>query len=38
VAGDDAGLLFLLRWFWWRINATTELTAMIILSGIAVYF
>jgi solute:Na+ symporter, SSS family len=26
VAG--AGLVFLLRWFWWRINAWTEITAL----------
>jgi len=26
------------RWFTWRINATTELTAMIVSFGIAVYF
>ncbi len=36
--GAGTGLLFLLRWFWWRINAATELTAMIVSFGIAVYF
>ena len=27
--GAGTGLLFLLRWFWWRINAATELAAMV---------
>ncbi len=26
--GAGTGLLFLLRWFWWRVNATTEIVAM----------
>jgi Na+/proline symporter len=26
--GAGTGLLFILRWFWWRINAMSELTAM----------
>jgi Na+/proline symporter len=26
--GAGTGLLFLLRWFWWRVNAWSELTAM----------
>jgi len=26
--GAGTGLLFILRWFWWRINAYSELTAM----------
>ena len=28
--GAGTGLLFLLRWFWWRINAWSEIAAMII--------
>ena len=28
--GAGTGLLFILRWFWWRINAASELTAMIV--------
>src|SRR5690606_4173704 len=28
--GAGTGLLFILRWFWWRINAVSELTAMVI--------
>ena len=27
--GAGTGLLYLLRWFWWRINAWTEVVAMI---------
>jgi solute:Na+ symporter, SSS family len=27
--GAGTGLLYLLRWFWWRINATCEVVAMI---------
>ncbi|NNL08098.1 MAG: Na+:solute symporter [Croceitalea sp.] len=26
--GAGTGLIFILRWFWWRINAWTEITAM----------
>ena len=28
--GAGTGLLFILRWFWWRINAWSELTAMVV--------
>lgn len=28
--GAGTGLLFLLRWFWWRINAFSEITAMVV--------
>jgi Na+/proline symporter len=28
--GAGTGLLFLLRWFWWRINAWSELAAMVV--------
>jgi solute:Na+ symporter, SSS family len=28
--GAGTGLLFILRWFWWRINVYSELTAMIV--------
>lgn len=27
--GAGTGLLFLLRWFWWRINASCEIVAMV---------
>ena len=36
--GAGTGLLFLLRWFWWRINAASELAAMIISFLVALYF
>jgi len=36
--GAGTGLLFMLRWFWWRINAISELSAMISALIIAVYF
>ena len=35
--GAGTGLLFILRWFWWRINALSELTAMIVSFVVAVY-
>jgi SSS family solute:Na+ symporter len=35
--GAGTGLLFILRWFWWRINPFSELTAMIVSFLIAVY-
>ena len=31
--GAGTGLLFMLRWFWWRINAWSEIAAMLV-SGI----
>ncbi len=36
--GAGTGLLFLLRWFWWRISAVSELSAMIISFLVAIYF
>jgi Na+/proline symporter len=36
--GAGTGLIFLLRWFWWRINAWSEIAAMVISFLIAVYF
>ena len=36
--GAGTGLLFILRWFWWRINAYSELAAMIISFLVAVFF
>lgn len=36
--GAGTGLLFLLRWFWWRINAYSELTAMIVSFAMACLF
>jgi Na+/proline symporter len=31
--GAGTGLIFILRWFWWRINAWSEISAMVI-SGV----
>jgi len=36
--GAGTGLLFILRWFWWRINAFSELTAMIVSFLVACLF
>jgi len=36
--GAGTGLIYILRWFWWRINAYTEIVAMISSLVIAVYF
>lgn len=36
--GAGTGPLFLLRWYWWRINAWSELSAMVISFAVAVYF
>ena len=36
--GAGTGLLFLLRWFWWRINAASEIAAMVISFVVALYF
>lgn len=33
--GAGTGLLYLLRWFWWRINAQAELAAMVSSFGVA---
>jgi len=33
--GAGTGLIFILRWFWWRINAASELTAMIVSFAVA---
>jgi solute:Na+ symporter, SSS family len=36
--GAGTGLIFILRWFWWRINAYTEISAMIISFMVAIFF
>ncbi len=36
--GAGTGLLFILRWFWWRINAYSEIAAMVISFVVAIYF
>jgi len=34
---SGAGLTWILRWFWWRINAYTEFSAMITSGAVATY-
>lgn len=36
--GAGTGLIFILRWFWWRINAWTEIAGMTISFIVALYF
>ncbi len=36
--GAGTGLIYILRWFWWRINAMTEVVAMIASLVIAGFF
>ncbi|HEX6981502.1 MAG TPA: sodium:solute symporter family protein [Balneolaceae bacterium] len=36
--GAGTGLIFILRWFWWRVNAAAEIAAMTISFIIAIYF
>lgn len=36
--GAGTGLLFILRWFWWRINSYSEITAMAVSFAMALYF
>lgn len=36
--GAGTGLIFILRWFWWRINAFTEISAMAISFVVAIFF
>jgi Na+/proline symporter len=36
--GAGTGMLYLLRWFWWRINAWSEIVAMIVSFAVATTF
>lgn len=36
--GAGTGLIFILRWFWWRINTYTEITGMVVSFFVAIYF
>lgn len=36
--GAGTGLIFILRWFWWRINTYTEITGMVVSFLVALYF
>lgn len=35
LSGGGTGAIYLLRWFWWRINAWTEIVAMIVATIVA---
>jgi Na+/proline symporter len=36
--GAGSGLLYLLRWYWWRINAWSEIAAMVVSFAVAIAF
>ena len=36
--GAGTGLVFILRWFWYRINAWSEISGMVISFCVAIYF
>jgi len=36
LSGAGSGAIYLLRWFWWRINAWTEIAAMIFATCMAI--
>ncbi len=36
--GAGTGLLYILRWFWWRVNAWSEISAMLISFAVACFF
>jgi hypothetical protein len=36
LSGAGSGAIYLLRWFWWRINAWTEIVAMFFATGMAI--
>lgn len=36
--GAGTGLIYILRWFWWRINAFSEIAAMVISFAVASFF
>lgn len=35
LSGAGTGAIYLLRWFWWRINALTEIVAMVVATVLA---
>lgn len=35
LSGAGTGAIYLLRWFWWRINAWTEIAAMVVATIVA---
>ena len=36
LSGAGSGAIYILRWFWWRINAWTEIVAMIVASVVGI--
>lgn len=36
--GAGTGLIFILRWFWWRVNAYSEITGMLVSFMLALLF
>ncbi len=36
LSGAGSGAIYLLRWFWWRINAWTEIMAMVVATIVAI--
>ena len=36
--GAGTGLIYILRWFWWRINAYTEIAGMVVSFAVAMFF
>jgi|TARA_R110002020_G_scaffold4110_1_gene18260 Na+/proline symporter len=36
--GAGTGLIFILRWFWWRVNAYSEITGMLVSFVMALFF
>ena len=36
--GAGTGLIYILRWFWWRMNVWSEVTAMVVSFIVAVFF
>ncbi len=36
--GAGTGLIFILRWFWWRVNAYSEITGMVVSFIMALVF
>jgi Na+/proline symporter len=37
VTGAGTGLVLLLRWFWWRVNAWSEVSAMVAAAAVSLY-
>src|SRR4029078_2654505 len=35
--GAGAGLVFMLRWFWWRVNAWSEISAMLASAVVSLF-